>query len=921
MALGRVLALALVCHGVIAGPPALDAHSAPRTRKLHGRFLHITDFHPDEYYKVHSSTDEDDACHRGTGPAGPYGAETSDCDSPFSLVNATFDWIAANLKDTVDFVVWTGDSARHDRDEDLPRNADQVLGTNIWLADRFADLFAQDGGGMGLAIPVVPNFGNNDILPHNILLPGPNKWLQQYAHIWRRFIPEEQRHSFEFGGWFDVEVIPNQLAVFSLNTLYFFDRNAGVDGCADPSEPGYKQLEWLSVQLQFLRERGMKAILIGHVPPARTESKMLWDETCWHKYSLWVHQFRDVVLVGLYGHMNIDHYIVADSNDINIAAMAASSEIGTRQALDGELSVQSASDYLMELRHNWAKLTPPPAGDKDVDKKGRRKKGKKSRDPWGERYHLSLVSPSVVPNYFPTLRVLEYNITGLENAPVWRDTFQTDIPDPEHAQKHLELRRHELDDIDTTAPSITEKKHRKDKDSKKKKKKTPPTHDPNLHIPAPPSKTAPPGPAYSPQPLTLTGYTQYYANLTHINNLNLTSDDTTTAAALDFNIDGGGGQQEGWEFAFEVEYSTFEDRIYRLEDLTVKSLVRLAVRIGHGEDEGEEEEQVSDDGDDETEDDEEEEEVETEKKKKKKHKGGKGKKGKKRKQNKTWLHFLRHAFANHQTDAAPMTPILRLPTRRRLRRRRMATLLLPLLLLALLLCLPLYVLYKPPSPLLRYLAHRWTDVLFRVWLPPSKPLVALTIDDAPSDHTRAILAALRDAGAHATFFVVGAQVAGREDVLRDVVRAGHELANHGMRDEPAAGLTAAELEDQIRATQDLIDAAYIAWGREPPAQGHHIRGARYYRPGSGFFSERVREVAGRLGYRVVLGSIYPYDAQIGWAWLNARHVLSMLSPGGVVICHDRRSWTEPMLRRVLPELKRRGYEAVTLTRLLAEVTG
>ncbi|KAK4127115.1 carbohydrate esterase family 4 protein [Parathielavia appendiculata] len=250
----------------------------------------------------------------------------------------------------------------------------------------------------------------------------------------------------------------------------------------------------------------------------------------------------------------------------------------------------------------------------------------------------------------------------------------------------------------------------------------------------------------------------------------------------------------------------------------------------------------------------------------------------------------------------------------------MATLLLPLLVLVLLF-LPLYVIYKPPSPLLRYLSYRWSDVLFRVWLPPSKPLVALTIDDSPSDHTRAILSALRDSDAHATFFVIGSQVAGREDVLRDIVRAGHELANHGMRDEPATALTTDELEGQIRTTQEMIDAAYLAWGRKPPAPGHHLRGARYYRPGSGFFSDRIRGVARKLGYRVVLGSIYPHDAQIGWAWLNAKHVLSMLSPGGIVICHDRRSWTEPMLRRVLPEMKKRGYQAVTLTELLAEVTG
>ncbi|KAK4240699.1 carbohydrate esterase [Achaetomium macrosporum] len=250
----------------------------------------------------------------------------------------------------------------------------------------------------------------------------------------------------------------------------------------------------------------------------------------------------------------------------------------------------------------------------------------------------------------------------------------------------------------------------------------------------------------------------------------------------------------------------------------------------------------------------------------------------------------------------------------------MATLLLPVLLL-LLLFLPPYIIYKPPSFLVRLLSHRWTDVLFRVWLPRSKPLVALTIDDAPSDHTRAILAALAAGSAHATFFVIGSQVAGREDILREIIRGGHELANHGMRDEPARGLGTAELERQLREVQGMIEEAYRAEGREPPPPGTEGRGRRYYRPGSGFFSSRIRGVARRLGYRVVLGSIYPHDAQIGWAWVNARHILSMLSPGGIIVCHDRRSWTEPMLRRVLSEMKKRGYQAVTLSELLKEVTG
>jgi endopolyphosphatase len=263
---------------------------------------------------------------------------------------------------------------------------------------------------------------------------------------------------------------------------------------------------------------------------------------------------------------------------------------------------------------------------------------------------------------------------------------------------------------------------------------------------------------------------------------------------------------------------------------------------------------------------------------------------------------------------------LRLPSklRRRARRSRIMTLLVAVL-IALILFAPLYVVYKPPSVLMSYLAQRWTDVIWRIWLPPSKKLVALTIDDAPSQHTPAILDVLRAHAAHATFFVIGGQVAGREDMLRDIVRAGHELGNHGMHDEVARALPDAELEAQIASVRDMIWAAYAAEGREPPGKADAKK--NYYRPGSGFFSDRMRGVVRRMGHRIVLGSIYPHDAQIKWAWLNAKHVLSMLSPGGIIICHDRRSWTEPMLKKVLGDMRKRGYKAVTVTQLLAEATG
>lgn len=220
--------------------------------------------------------------------------------------------------------------------------------------------------------------------------------------------------------------------------------------------------------------------------------------------------------------------------------------------------------------------------------------------------------------------------------------------------------------------------------------------------------------------------------------------------------------------------------------------------------------------------------------------------------------------------------------------------------------LPLYFMYKPPRLLVQYLQQNFPEVLFHA--STTRKLVALTIDDAPSPYTKDILELLVANNAHATFFVIGGQVTGRESTLVDLIQTGNELGNHAMHDEPSISLPSDVLSAEIAQVNQRIDEAYATAGRD--------RLNYLFRPGSGVFSRRLLDIANKGGYRTILGSIYPHDPFIKFWRVNARHVLSMLRPGAVVICHDRRSWTVPMLRKVLPDMKRRGYEVVTVSEFL-----
>jgi endopolyphosphatase len=117
----------LLCEQVLASPPQVVLNASPSRadRKLHGRFLHITDIHPDPYYVEGAS--QSSQCHRKESGedqrAGYYGAPfgsvkvlpfvltqtcfCSICDSPWTLTNFTFEHLEEYWSSEIDFVICT----------------------------------------------------------------------------------------------------------------------------------------------------------------------------------------------------------------------------------------------------------------------------------------------------------------------------------------------------------------------------------------------------------------------------------------------------------------------------------------------------------------------------------------------------------------------------------------------------------------------------------------------------------------------------------------------------------------------------------------------------------------------------------------------------------------------------------------------
>jgi peptidoglycan/xylan/chitin deacetylase (PgdA/CDA1 family) len=158
---------------------------------------------------------------------------------------------------------------------------------------------------------------------------------------------------------------------------------------------------------------------------------------------------------------------------------------------------------------------------------------------------------------------------------------------------------------------------------------------------------------------------------------------------------------------------------------------------------------------------------------------------------------------------------------------------------------------------------------------PADSGVALTFDDGPHpEGTPAVLEVLARAGARATFFVVGEQVARRPALAAEIVAAGHAIALHGHRHRLQLRLSAHEVEEDLaRGSAAVVEAT----GVRP----------ELHRPPYGIYSPAGLQAARTAGLTPLLWSRWGKD----WRRLTtpgriAKRATRNLSAGDVILLHD-----------------------------------
>lgn len=181
----------------------------------------------------------------------------------------------------------------------------------------------------------------------------------------------------------------------------------------------------------------------------------------------------------------------------------------------------------------------------------------------------------------------------------------------------------------------------------------------------------------------------------------------------------------------------------------------------------------------------------------------------------------------------------------------------------------------------------------------SKPMVALTFDDGPGERTGELLAQLEKYNAHATFFMQGKNIPGKEDFVKKMKEIGCELGNHSYDHPQLTKLSADKIANQMGTTNDLIQQAAGST-------------ATVMRPPYGAINDTVRS---SVGLPMILWSIDTLDWKTRNAQSSIDTVMNDVQDGDVILMHDIHTESIDAALVLIPKLEEAGYQLVTVSEM------
>ncbi|MDO4323035.1 MAG: polysaccharide deacetylase family protein [Lachnospiraceae bacterium] len=181
--------------------------------------------------------------------------------------------------------------------------------------------------------------------------------------------------------------------------------------------------------------------------------------------------------------------------------------------------------------------------------------------------------------------------------------------------------------------------------------------------------------------------------------------------------------------------------------------------------------------------------------------------------------------------------------------------------------------------------------------------VALTFDDGPhSVYTKKLLDGLAERNVHASFFVIGKNIPGNEELIARMQQEGHLIGNHTYDHVKICDLSGAEACEQVEKTSALV--------REITGKD-----TEFVRPPFGAWNKSMECSFTMIP---VLWDVDPLDWTTKNKALIEQRVLEDVDSGDIILLHDYYESSVEAALELVDKLKAEGYEFVTVDELILE---
>lgn len=181
--------------------------------------------------------------------------------------------------------------------------------------------------------------------------------------------------------------------------------------------------------------------------------------------------------------------------------------------------------------------------------------------------------------------------------------------------------------------------------------------------------------------------------------------------------------------------------------------------------------------------------------------------------------------------------------------------------------------------------------------------IALTFDDGPHPvYTSRLLDGLKERNVQASFFLIGQNITGNEELVLRMKEEGHLIGNHSQNHIQLTREGESAVCRQIASTNQQI---YEITGQEPV----------YIRPPFGSWNE---ELACLVPMTVALWDIDPLDWKVQDTDRIVRHVVEKAEDGGIILLHDVYETSVEAALEIVDRLSEKGYNFVTIDEMFID---